>query len=113
VVLPEESFSGLKTDFIFENGTCAEGYNLAKGGQSCIRGADRIDRSSQTISMSTCDGTRGRNGLIFCNIYAAFTGSRNKLHLIKLAYQLKYPGYILLNCLFVSCSEILSNTFPF
>jgi hypothetical protein len=41
-----------------------------------IRGADRIDCSSQTISMPTCNGTRGRNGLIFCDIYAAFTGSR-------------------------------------
>jgi hypothetical protein len=33
--------------------------------------------------------------------------------LIQSEIFLKYPGYFLLNCLFVSCSEILSNTFPF
>jgi hypothetical protein len=44
--------------------------------QVCVEGADRIDCSNQTISMPTWNGTRGRNGVIICDINSSFTDSR-------------------------------------
>ena len=72
-----EDTRGLQTDFVFVNGTCAEGFDITKDGQMCVRGENEdCAETNQTTYRPLCDGSRDRDGLIFCDIYATFTGSR-------------------------------------
>jgi hypothetical protein len=72
-----EDLRGLQTDFTFENSTCARGYDITKDDQMCIRGDNEdCTNNNQTTYKTHCDGSRGRDGLIFCDIYVTFTGSR-------------------------------------
>jgi hypothetical protein len=44
---------GLETDFTFENGTCAEGYDITEDGQVCIGGdSENCNDNSAVINLS-------------------------------------------------------------
>lgn len=57
------------------NGECIGDYDITRDSKNCVRSDERVDCDSDPDN-SLCNSEMGRNGIIFCDLYAGLTGSR-------------------------------------